>query len=490
MSADRQAAASIRSRSGDFSAQPVSIKWSSRLYFAIVALAPLPLGSVGGAATAMWSILLGITLLGLLTVRLRGAQLAILAAAGVLCVCYLLVLHDQLARIPWLPVAPDPLWSEAAKLLTTDVEPAVIIARNQPFYSAGLGIVSFLTLTAGVVLGSERRLARQLLWVVAISGLSYAIVGIITFLIEPSRIFLLYEKQAHVTSLTSPFVNRNTAGIYYGCCGLIWLMFCCELIEHRLPPGRLSWSRFRRRFDRRVLRRLIAFGSAWLICVLAMFLTGSRAGAGISLLAAVAAIALFFHRSVSGPYGVVLVVGGGISAALLLLQVLGGGVGSRFSAQGLSDEGRLSTYRATWHIIERHPWLGTGFGTFEWAYPAFRTDDISLSGVWKRAHDSWLELASSGGMLMAAVVVLGLAVALGVLVHGVRTRRRDLIFPVVALCSTAAAVVHSTVDFSLQIPGYAIVIFSLLGVGLIRSLRPAAPRPNHSPRSAQGAASA
>jgi O-antigen ligase len=208
-----------------------------------------------------------------------------------------------------------------------------------------------------------------------------------------------------------------------------------------------------------------------------MFLTGSRAGVGVSLLASVAAVALFFHRSLRRPYGLILVVGGGIAVAWFLLQVLGGGVGGRFSAQGLSDEGRFSTYRAVWHMIWDHPRLGTGFGTFEWAYPAYRTDDISLSGIWNRAHDSWLELAASGGMLMAAVVILVLLAAIGVLVHGVRTRRRDLIFPVVALCSTAAALMHSTVDFSLQIPGYAIVTFSLLGIGLTQSFGSVRPAP-------------
>lgn len=412
---------------------------------------------------------LGLALLCLLPARLRATQLAILAAAAALTACSLLVLHDQLAAAPWLPVPPNPLWGEAARLLPGDLAPARVMALNQPFYSAGLGIVSLLAFTAGVVVASDRQLARQLLWVVAISGLTYAVVGIATFLIEPSRIFLIYEKQAHVTSLTSPFINRNTAAVYYGCCALIWLMFCCERIERHLPSEGFSWARFRRRLDLGIRRKIAIFAFGWLVCLLAMFLTGSRAGAGVSLLAAVASVAMFFYRRLPRRYGVVLTVGGGILASLVLLQVLGGGVGGRFSSLGLSDEGRLSTYRATWRMIQDHPWLGNGFGTFEWAYPAYRTDDISLSGIWNRAHNSFLELASDGGMLMAAAVIIALLAAAAVLLHGVRTRRRDLIIPVVALCATAAAVAHSMVDFSLQIPGYAIVIFSLLGAGLTQS---------------------
>src|SRR5207253_5724697 len=139
--------------------------------------------------------------------------------------------------------------------------------------------------------------------------LTYAVAGIATFLIEPSRIFLIYEKQAHVTSLTSPFVNRNTAAVYYGCCALIWLMFCCELIERHLPSEGLSWARFRRRLDRRTTRKLAALASGWLVCLLATFLTGSRAGVGVSLLAAVAAVAMFFYRRLPRRSGVALTVG-------------------------------------------------------------------------------------------------------------------------------------------------------------------------------------
>jgi hypothetical protein len=63
-------------------------------------LAPLPLGSVGGVASAIWSILLGIALLGVLPMRLRGSQLAILAVTALLTALAMLVLHEQSAVRP------------------------------------------------------------------------------------------------------------------------------------------------------------------------------------------------------------------------------------------------------------------------------------------------------------------------------------------------------------------------------------------------------
>src|SRR5882757_1446209 len=450
---------------------PLPVRWSSWLFCAVVALAPLPLGSVGAVALAIWSILLAIALLGTLPMRLRGSQLAILAVVALLTALAMLVLHDQLAGRPWLPVIPNALWPEAGKLLSTELVPTVSIVRNQPFYSSGVGIVCLLSFAVSVVLGGDRDLARGLLRVVAVAGLTYAIAGIVTFATDPTRIFLLYEKHGHLASLTSPFVNRNTAGVYYGCCALIWLLFGCELIERRWPSGRASLSRLLDRFDVPARRRLAGFALAWLVCLLAMFLTGSRGGVGVSLLAAIAAVTIFFRQRMPRRYGLILALGLGSLVALALLQLLGGGVGARFSTQGLADEGRLSTYRAVLRMIWDHPWLGDGFGTFEWVYPAYRTDDISLRGTWTRAHNSWLELASDGGMLMAAAVIIALLAAFGVLAHGVRSRRRDVIVPLVALCASVAGAVHSMIDFSLQITGYTIVIAALLGAGLAQSFR-------------------
>ena len=56
-------------------------------------------------------------------------------------------------------------------------------------------------------------------------------------------------------------------------------------------------------------------------------------------------------------------------------------------------------------------------------------------------------------------------VALAALVRGVRIRRRDIIVPVAAVSVAVLALVHSLIDFSLQIPDHAIVVFALLGAG-------------------------
>jgi hypothetical protein len=73
------------------------------------------------------------------------------------------------------------------------------------------------------------------------------------------------------------------------------------------------------------------------------------------------------------------------------------------------------------------------------------------------------------GIPIAALVVVAWLVIFGVLVHGVRVRRRDLIIPIAALAVAMIAVLHSLIDFSLQIPGYSIVALALIGAGLAQS---------------------
>ena len=82
------------------------------------------------------------------------------------------------------------------------------------------------------------------------------------------------------------------------------------------------------------------------------------------------------------------------------------------------------------------------------------------------AHSTLLQLAAEMGVPVAAAVVFGWLVVFGVLLLGTRNRRRDRLIPVAALAVATLAVLHSLIDFSLQIPGYSIVALSLIGAGL------------------------
>jgi hypothetical protein len=73
------------------------------------------------------------------------------------------------------------------------------------------------------------------------------------------------------------------------------------------------------------------------------------------------------------------------------------------------------------------------------------------------------------GLPLTGVVVLGWISAFGVLARGIRVRRRDEIIPLSAFSVALIANLHSWIDFSLQISGFAVVVMVLAGAGLAQS---------------------
>lgn len=436
---------------------------SYALFYLVVALAPLPLGSTEPVIVAIWCVVLGVTVILASVLEIRTPQLVFIGLAAVLVVMYGVVLHEQLSLHPWF-ASPHPIWKETAETLQIAIEPSVSIARNQPWFAIGAPLAALLSFLSGLLVGANRSRAHQLLRVIAWSGVAYAIYGVAFDLIDPATgIF-----RVRPIPLTSTFVNRNTAADYFGACSVIWLLLICERVRQQVLNRHSSKDSMRVNGPRLLLAQLLLLLTMTIICLLATFLSGSRAGVSVSLFSFVVGVVAFFYRDLAGRRALFAVAAGG-GVALLTLYVLAGNVVARFQADGLTDHTRLSLYRATLRMIADHPWFGTGLGTFDLAFPAYRPDDISMYGIYDLAHNTLLELAAEAGLPLACMVVIAWMVAFGVLAHGIRTRRRDRIIPAATLSVGLLAVFHSLVDFSLQIPGFAIVVFGLLGVGVAQS---------------------
>jgi O-Antigen ligase len=434
---------------------------SCALFYLVVALAPLPPDSTEPAMVAIWCVVLGATVILASVLEIRKPQLVLIGLAAVLALMYGVVLHEQLSMHPWF-ASPHPIWKETAELLQIPIEPSVSIARNQPLSAIGAPLAALLSFLSGLLVGANRSRAHQLLSVIAWSGVAYAIYGIALALVDPATgIF-----RVSPIPLTSTLVNRNTAAVYFGACSTIWLLLVCEQILIKRSNREMTWINRQRSWW---LAQFLLLLTMMVICLLAAFMTGSRAGVSVSLLGFVVAVVGFLYRDLVGRRGVFIAVGAGCGLALLTLYFLAGNVVARFFRDGLSDHTRLSLYRSTLRMILDHPWFGTGLGTFTSAFPAYRSDDISMFGVYDRPHSTLLELAAEAGLPLASIVVIGWMIAFGVLAHGVRTRRRDRIIPAAALSVGLLAVFHSLIDFSLQIPGFAIVVFGLLGAGVAQS---------------------
>jgi len=437
---------------------------SSAILFLTVAAAPLPLGSADPPTIALWCIVLGVAVIFASPRALRQEHLPLVGLALVVILAYGFVLHEQIAAHPWIAQS-HPLWSKAAETIGTPIPPSVSIARNQPYYALGAPLANMLAIICSFLVCIDRDRARQLILVVAWSGAAYAFYGVVVYATNPARI-LWYEKLAYRDVLTSTFVNRNTAAVYFGSCAILWLLLLSQKIRYRLPAGRIYWRAVLRMFQS---GPILLPTMMLLLCVAAMLMTNSRAGIVISLMTLVLAFTLFFRRDLSSRTAIATTLVVGAMIVLVLLQILGGNVSGRFDVQGLSDEGRLDVYRSTLRMIADHPWFGTGLGTFVWSFPAYRSANISVWGVWDRAHSTPLELASDLGLPLAGLIVFAWLIVLCVLVRGVWIRQRDLIVPVAALAVAIVGLIHSMIDFSLQISGYSVVVFALAGAGLAQS---------------------
>jgi len=436
------------------------------LAFAIVG-APLLFGSTEPFMIAFWCAVLGIALIFCNFNALRPIHFSLLTLSALITIAFGFVLHEQIALRPWF-AAPHPLWAEAAKALDEAIPASVSIARNQPWFSIGGPLLAMLTLTVSFVVGIDRTLAWRLFRVIAWAGAVYAIYSIAAFLLEPTKI-LWREKQGHLGSLTGTFTNRNTAADFFGTCSIVWFLIGLEEIRKLLSHHDFSLAEAFRRILNNATRELAVSIMMFVLCLAALFLTASRAGVVLSFAALLITVVCVYRRVMParvGALSVVLVAG---AVLFVLLQIMGSGIGSRFDLEGAVDSARLATYRSTLSMISDRPWFGTGLGTFELAYPAHRSGEIVMLGVWNRAHNTLLEIASDLGIPLAMVVIGSWLFVIVQLIRGILVRRRDMSLPVAGLAVAVLGLAHSLVDFSLQIPGYAVLFYSLIGIGLAQS---------------------
>ncbi|WP_439405856.1 O-antigen ligase family protein [Bradyrhizobium sp. DASA03076] len=450
------------------------IRWSWSLpavfllYF-VAAGAPFPFGSTNDLSIAFWCLCLGIAVIVAPTRDLRRPHLWMIGGIFVIVAGYTFVLHEQLSDHPW--IAPfNPIWKQASELLEVPIAPSASIVKNEAFFALGAPLANILAIVLGITVGADRERARRLMWVIAISGALYALYGVASFLIEPTMI-LWRDKTAYLGSVTGTFINRNTAAAYFGSCAVIWMLLIVEDVRKRVPERHIEWKRLsmdlRSIPPRDIMPQLVAL----LICLMAMFMTGSRAGVALSLLAMIVSFTVYLRKDLPPRTGIWISLGSGIAVALGLMQLLGGRVSSRFDSQGLVDEGRAEAWKSTLHIIADNPWFGTGMGTFQWAFPPYRSPNISIRGIWDIAHSTPLELASDVGIPLALLVAIAWAIMFIILARGVFGRRRDVIIPLAASATATLSLLHSCLDFTLQIPGYAIPFFALFGAGLAQSFR-------------------
>jgi O-antigen ligase len=174
---------------------------------------------------------------------------------------------------------------------------------------------------------------------------------------------------------------------------------------------------------------------------------------------------------VTGIIGVVALIAG------LIVWASGGTTLDRLDTTDETGSSRTLIFADTLDMISARPLLGHGYGSYEQAIPLYQTRSLGPV-IFDKAHNTYLEHAAELGLPATILLYLGPVLLFGYCVRGVFVRRKDKLFPLIAVAATVLVAVHSLVDFSLQIPAIAVTYAILLGLGVAQSVpSPKAARP-------------
>lgn len=435
--------------------------------------------ALGGNRPASW-LLLSVGLLGLLvlqgalslargprrlpTERLLAPALLYAAACG----WGLLQVIPGLLPAAWM----HPSWDNLALLGLPPWGGPTVSADPTAGYHALMRLTAYAAafwLAAIAAADGER--ARAMIRAIAVFSGALAAYGVWARAAGQNPI-LGPELTANVVQAS--FVNRNHYATYAAFGALANL----AALSFSVGGGAADATAHRRQAAREALRGFFRGGWIYalgaLLCIGAVALTQSRAGAASAVFGLVVAI-LAFARG-GGRQGKAL--------AAILLILLG------FAAMSLSaglferalatskESARFLVYPEIWAMILERPWLGHGLGAFHETFRA-AVPFAAAVGEWDYAHNTWLELLFELGLpacgaLFAALALIGLR-----LIRGARERRRNRWPACLALGAAATAGLHGLFDFSLQMPAAAALFAVLLGIGWAQShpTRPASGGP-------------
>jgi hypothetical protein len=434
--------------------------WLGRALLATLAATVL---AHGGAATVELDFAaLGFALLALFAAAapIAAPRLARLQALA------LLLLAALLAYALWqtLPLSDssfaDPAWRAlGGTIANASPRSSISAAPGLTLAAAPALAAPFLAFAVALACCQNDEEALRLWRGLAYFGAVYAAFGVVQEVFWPGQL-LLEPKRFYLGDLTASFVNRNTAGTFFGVALLLNLALLFADLR-TIRPERLAHSG--KRGERRAALLLHLF--AVLDCAAALFLTRSRGAIGATLVATLVATAMMAARRLTADrereeffarWRRPAVTLGALALVLGLFVLFAGR--SEHRAQGLaSEDGRWCVFASTAAAIADHWPLGAGLGAFADVFPAYRNADCAgVFGVWDHAHDLFLEGLLGLGLPFAGATALVYAALGAALIRGARVRHRLRFLPVGGLAALVLVTLHSIVDFSLQIPGVAV----------------------------------
>ena len=351
------------------------------------------------------------------------------------------------------------------------LDPRHALSLNPTFTVAGLAIfLACAALTIGVARLCSAYGVRWLAAGVTSLGVLMALTGIIQKPLYMGKIYGFWTPIDNGDPF-GPFVNHNHFAGWMMMALPVTLGALCAGIDKGQQGVKPVWRERFLWFGSKDASQLILLGAAAVIMGLSMVLTMSRSGIGAFGLAVALTGALVVF-GVSG--NLRRTIGTAYLVALFALVI--GWVGVDVIANRFEqvDWQEYNDRRGAWQdartIASMFPLTGTGFGTYGDATTLYQQHDLTQH--FAQAHNDYLQLAAEGGVLLtvpAAFLAL-------ILASHIWKRFRDRTGSTTSWWVRAGAVtglvamaLQEVVDFSLQMPGNAVLCAVLLGLALHRA---------------------
>jgi O-antigen ligase len=218
--------------------------------------------------------------------------------------------------------------------------------------------------------------------------------------------------------------------------------------------------------------RKIAMAGIAALMAASIFLSGSRGGMAAFIAQVIVLSVLMLRKSKSnGGWKQPLLMGAFLATIIVFLVWMGGNELTRRLAsihsearEEISGGVRLSIDRDCLRMIVKRPVLGWGLGTFPVVYPEFRS--FYTTFFVNHAHNDYLQLMVETGLAGFAIaawfLVLVFRKAAGKLRNWTETATGAI--TVAALLGCIGILVHSFLDFNLQIPANAALFYVLCAI--------------------------
>jgi hypothetical protein len=444
------------------------------LFFLLIVLAPLPMGANRDWAWAPMVVVIGVLAL-LCAAGIAGREgfkvsleesTPLLALIG----CFLFFVVVALLQMsPLAPLAPSAsFYAKAGELLGQSLPPVPTLAVDATREALLKCLACAAVFMMARVMFHDQRWARLLVMMFLLSAaivVTYALYMSVTTHSCYVGSYLKKMGQYNFATdrcLTSgTFVGSNNFGCF---CGMAFIAALGLLFDKRQSHRSRDEDEYGEEANpiaewfsgRRVMLAALA-----LYCLGGLMLSASRGGAAATVIGAIVLGSLLL-RGHSRAMRRWAVVGGGF-VVILILVVAGSAFLNKLSL--LLDVGnfnRVVIWRTAIDGLRDSPWLGWGLGSYSDIYTLHQPPTITQPN--DKAHSTPLEFLSEMGLIGGIPALAVCLIPWGVCLAGA-LRRRQRQLPALAFSVVVVAILHSLIDFSLQMPAIGFVVSALLGIG-------------------------